>query len=692
MSPSTSFRLGTACSLRSKGVIAHVLASGVLSAFALLAMPSVATERIPAESFFQHPKVDQVALSPSGNLLAVTTASGNGRNKLIVLNLHQGLKATPLANFRDADVDEFYWAGDEHLIFTVTDRDLGSMSNASRAPGLYSVSVDGLSNLQLVRSNGLTGKANFLGKYEPLEWNHRFLDAPSMRENPHEVIIGRMTFAGEQLQSILPMWIDVRSGRTRLIPVKNVPPNPISWKFDPRGQARVVVTQDARRQAVYWRAKEANGELSDSWKLLAQYDYGEAPFVPVSVSADGDLWVRTRQGSAQGFAALTRFDFNASAPILPPQLSAPGFDLIGQPIMDSSAGGLMGFRYITDAEDTLWLQPEMKAFQTEVDKQFPGRVNQIRCRNCLSQDRVAVLLTYSDQEPGQWWLFKGNAKTWSPIGRVHDGIDSKLMATMDIHRIKARDGWEIPVWLTVPHGAKKGAQLPTVVMVHGGPWSRGGTWSWRSMSQFLASRGFLVVEPEFRGSDGYGEAHLRKGYKQWGRAMQDDVADALTWARQQGWAGEKACIIGASYGGYSTLMGLVRHPELYRCGVAWVGVTDVDLYVRGTWWVDDDISSLGRAVLLPERVGDPQRDAVLLREASPVNHADKIKAPLLLAYGQEDKRVPLEHGLRMKKALEAVGRSPDWVVYPDEGHSWRQTETAVDFAKRLEKHLERHLR
>jgi dipeptidyl aminopeptidase/acylaminoacyl peptidase len=229
------------------------------------------------------------------------------------------------------------------------------------------------------------------------------------------------------------------------------------------------------------------------------------------------------------------------------------------------------------------------------------------------------------------------------------------------------------------------------VLVHGGPWVRDGQWTWSSMGQFLASRGYVVIEPEFRGSTGYGEAHFKAGWKQWGQAMQDDVADALLWAQAQKLATDKVCIAGASYGGYSTLMGLVRQPELYRCGIAWLAVTDLPLYVTGSWWVDDDISELLRRHTVPDMVGDAEKDADMLARNSPVLLASHIKAPVLLAFGDADRRVPLAHGKRMREAMQKAGQEPEWVSYSGEGHGWAKLTTRLDFAQRVEKFLAQHL-
>jgi dipeptidyl aminopeptidase/acylaminoacyl peptidase len=170
------------------------------------------------------------------------------------------------------------------------------------------------------------------------------------------------------------------------------------------------------------------------------------------------------------------------------------------------------------------------------------------------------------------------------------------------------------------------------------------------------------------------------------------VADALLWAQKEGWASSKACIAGASYGGYSTLMGLIKHPELYQCGAAWVAVTDPFLYIEGSWWVRDDISDSGRRYGLKDMVGDPKIDEAMLKANSPVEQAALIKAPLLLGFGEDDLRVPLTHGKRLRSALEEAGRPPaEWIVYPSEGHGWRKTENRVDFAQRLERFFAKHL-
>ena len=173
--------------------------------------------------------------------------------------------------------------------------------------------------------------------------------------------------------------------------------------------------------------------------------------------------------------------------------------------------------------------------------------------------------------------------------------------------------------------------------------------------------------------------------------MQDDVADAALWAGSTGLVDAKrVCIAGASYGGYATLMGLIRFPDLYKCGVAWVAVTDPRLLFEESW--QSDMSKEGREYSLPVMLGDLRQDADMLKAAAPVELATKIRAPLLMAFGRDDRRVPIEHGTRMRDAMKAAGRDPEWIVYEGEGHGWRNADNEIDFWGRVERFLGKQLK
>lgn len=666
---------------------AMVLASPGAQAQAGAAAAGAAVAPIPVEKFFARPAVLDAKLSPSGRRLAISTSVQADRVGLVVVDLQDQLKASRVAQFSDADVVGFDWTSDERLIFRVRDLEAGSGEDRYVTPGLYTVKADGNERRMLIRRSGQPMVTDG-SRSTALDWSHVLLHVPQQQEGvrPDEIVIGRYNTSGSEIESITPLWLDVRTGRTRSLHTGPVPDGAQSWWFDSQGRPRALYASSKGRQSIWWR-----DTVDGPWRQLAE---GGALSLPMNVHAVGDegtLYI-TRSEGREGYRVLSTFDFEKQRPAAEPLVRTPGFDFQGRLLMERPGAAPLGVNVTTDAEQTVWFDPGMKRMQQEADERFPGRINRLSCRRCGQPDMVVLVNSYSDRDPGRLWLYEAEPKRWTAVTQNLRGIDPQRMASVAFERIKARDGRDLPLWLTLPSDMKKGQARPAVVMVHGGPWVRGGYWRWQAMEQFLASRGYLVISPEFRGGTGFGYAHYKAGWKQYGLSMQDDVADALLWAQKQGYADGRACIAGASYGGYATLMGLAKHPELYRCGVAWVALTDLTLYVKGSWWINDDISAEGRRHQMPELVGDPEKDADFLVAQSPTSQAARIKAPLLLAFGEADQRVPLAHGKRMREALIEAGHPPEWVTYPDEGHSWRKVETHVDFARRMEVFLERHLK
>ncbi len=636
----------------------------------------------PVEAFYRDADIQDVQLSPSGRWLAMTGALGARHASLLVFDVQAGGQPRRVAQFHDGDVAQVHWVNDERLVFSVQGLESGS-DRPIGARGLYAVNADGGKPLQLVRNFG-TRQVNDAGSAGMLTWNHRLLSVPLTRggQPGDEVLVGRVT-VNEQ-RTVTPLWLNTLTGRTRAA-VAQPPADVVRWVTDPFGEPRVAIAVQGNRQTTYWRRPGG-----DDWLPLQESLVDEAPFGVTAVDADGALYVTQRRGAA-GQAVLTRYDFERHAPAEQALVVTPGFDFRGALRLNED-GRLRGFSVVAEGESTAWLTDRMQAVQADVDATLPGRINRISCRRCGQPDMVLLVHSYSDREPGEWWVHRSGAadgKAWQLVGRARGDIRADDMGSLSLHRIAARDGLELPVWVTQPAHGK--APRPAVVLVHGGPWTRGNVWGWHAEAQFLASRGYVVIEPEFRGSTGYGEAHYRAGFKQWGQAMQDDVADALRWAQKQGLASDKACIVGNSYGGYSALMGLANDAGLYRCGIAGLAVTDLELLVRGSWWVADDASSLTRSYHLPKLIGDPEQDAAMIAAHSPVNLAARIKVPLMLVFGEEDKRVPLAHGERMRRALREAGNEPVWVTYAREGHGFGLWQNRADYARRTEDFLARHL-
>ncbi|MBV8605173.1 MAG: S9 family peptidase [Pelomonas sp.] len=667
-----------------QGMLAMGLVLGLVLGAGAVAAPAAPAAPPPADVFYQDADVIEAVLSPSGSRLAITTAKGSDRVGLAVVDLGPGGKITRAALFRDGDVRQVRWVSDERLVFGVVDMSDGS-GRPNGAPGLYAVDTDGSHLRLLVRRQGTPFITS--GDLDPnlLSWNHVLLSVPEPQAGKvnEEVLVAEFTTDDRHLQ--LPLWLNTRTGRTRDAGF-NAPPDTVGWLTDGHGEARVAFTQRDGRQAAYWRAPG-----SKAWTQLYDSDLLSRPFNVNAVDDAGKLYV-TRSEGREGDQVLARYDFATQAPEARALVVTPGFDFEGHLITDGR-GAARGVRVTTDGETTVWFDARLKALQARVDAQLPGYINRIDCRRCDSDALVALVRSYSDRDPGRLLVYRAHPAdgetTWTAVGHVRSGIEPAQMATTELHRIRARDGLDLPVWVTRPPVAA--GPLPAVVLVHGGPWVRGRRWAWNADAQFLATRGYVVIEPEMRGSTGYGDVHFKAGFKQYGLAMQDDIADALRWAQHEGLASTKACIAGASYGGYATLMGLIKDPDLYRCGVAWVALADLDLYVSGSWWVDDDISGAARKYHLHELVGDPVKDAALIAANSPVKQAARIKAPLLLAYGEADRRVPIAHGERLRDAMRAAGHDPVWVSYAGEGHGFGVAANRIDFAKRMAAFLDQYL-
>jgi dipeptidyl aminopeptidase/acylaminoacyl peptidase len=295
----------------------------------------------------------------------------------------------------------------------------------------------------------------------------------------------------------------------------------------------------------------------------------------------------------------------------------------------------------------------------------------------------------SDRLPTEYFLYDVDKRSLQRVGGSRPWVQEAQQGRRTWHRVAARDGLELPVVVTHPAGSTEQQALPTVVLVHGGPWVRGSSLAWDEEAQFLASRGYRVLQPEFRGSDGFGARLWRAGIKQWGLAMQDDLQDVAQWAVKQGLSdGTRQCLVGASYGGYAALMGPVRHPGQWRCVASFAGVTDIDLM----YTAHSDFTVNWRSYGMPDMVGDRVKDAEQLKATSPLQRVAEIKVPVLMGYGWEDRRVPRAHAEKFISAAKDAKVDIEVVSYPHEGHGFGDEKNQADYYNRLAAFLARHLK
>jgi dipeptidyl aminopeptidase/acylaminoacyl peptidase len=624
------------------------------------------------EDFFRTAELTQLKLSPNGRYVAGLRGH-NGRVALSVVDL-QTRKNLIITDYRDADVDTFSWVNDNRLIYTLDDLQAGEGGQRGGA-GLFAINPDGTQPRVLIRRRLLTSDGDAPNAFSP--WA---VFAGLLKDGAtDDVLINLHKKVGDRYDSNL-YRVNTRTGRSVALST-GAPKDITKWVVDWDGVARVAFGTREEKGIVYYRES-----ASAPWRLLKDFNIwkGEG-FEPVAFGPDGSLYVTSYVGDKK---ALYRYDFAKNTVEQPFLFGHKDYDIDPGFVVDRAKRRILGIRYQADAMGTHWFDPGLQAAQAVVDQALPGRVNELRPAEAETAQRVLVA-SYSDVEPPSYYLYDAAGKRLEKIASSRKWIDPADMASIRLFRYPARDGLSIPAQLTVPKGANP-KKLPLVVMVHGGPYMRGLHWAWDPQTQFLASRGYAVLEMDFRGSQGYGFEHFKKGWKQWGLAMQDDVADGVRFLVKEGTVDPKrVCIAGGSYGGYATVMGLIKDPDLYKCGISWVGVTDIRLMYSVGW--SDFAESDWQAYGMPNLVGDLKTDAAQLKATSAVENADKLKQPLILAYGGADRRVPYEHGIQLRNALKPHNPNVEYIEYGEEGHGWNKLETNKDFWTRVEAFLNKHI-
>lgn len=642
-----------------------------------------AARTIPLEHFFRQPQLSSLTLSPDGAFVAGTRMH-RGRSNLFVIDLRTR-KPLTITDFADEDVGSPRWISNQRIIFSVFDRDK-SVGHQWGTSGLFAIDRDATDFRELADRSWVSGDSRRL----PVSTS---VFAKGVDSTDDEILVAVGSDAGtrERLHVNIRR-LNTRTARSTLLTM-GAPGDTVAWVFDQAGVPRIAVIRepDGITRVMHRQGVDA------SWQEIARHRFDEPnQITPVAFDRDGALYVLARANGAD-FQAVHTFDLANKRVNPEPLVALKGYDLessglgsalrAGAPLVFDEAGRLIGVRYEADRSGTHWIDEGRDRLQRSLEATFPG--HEVRFEGRVEDVKAPLLVAVdSDRQPTQYLLYRRDERDLQSLGSSRPWIRPEQMAHMETFRYKARDGLPIPATLTVPAGRER-KNLPLVVLHYGGPWVRAIEWGFDPVVQFLASRGYAVLMPAPRASTGFGWKHFRSGWRQWGLAMQDDVTDGVQHLIAQGVVDAKrVCLAGASYGGYLTMMGLAKEPELFRCGINWVGVTDPELmYVRWTDFADSSWLDVG----LPDLVGHPKRDAEQFARTSPVKLAGRIRQPVLLAYGGSDRRVPVINGERMRDALKGHNKQVEWVLYPDEGHGWRRMDNTLDFWGRVEKFLQQHL-
>jgi dipeptidyl aminopeptidase/acylaminoacyl peptidase len=661
-----------------------VASCATFALFAAHAQQPSANSPVPTiEEIWKNPTLAGLTLSRSGKYLAAT-APNKGRMNLVVIDM-ETRKGSMLTGFDDFDVQGVIWVGDERLLFSLGQNNSPTGPGEFAGGGLFVVNRDGSNSRRLAPTvRELRGSGTFV--YRRLSV-HRTLPG-----NTDEIIAeGNQTSA----DSVDLYRLNLNTGRTTLLTAGRPANLTDDWLLDSKLVPRVVVARvkDELTRVVYYR-KSAEAP----WEEISRYsrDKGDV-FVPLAFEGDDQmLQVATNKGRD----TMAVFRYDPSAKELGEMIAShPRFDMgadsqgqgVAGVIVDPETDKILGYRVNGDKPETVWVDEDRAKIQAMLDVTLKDRVNSFR----RTPDGKRLLVSSrSDIAYPRWYFFDTEKRTLEEIGSAKPWLDGKLTEQRPI-RYKTRDGLEIPGYLFLPKGYKEGAKLPTIVHIHGGPAARADSYGLGFgyiEGQLFASRGYAVVVPNFRITPGFGQKIYQAGFGTIGRQMSEDHEDAATWAVDQGFADPKRmCISGASYGGYASLQAMIKTPDLFKCAVAGLAVTD--LVYQNTSLDTDYVSNQAAVDFWKAIIGTKDLKSQLVRDLSPVNNASKIKGSVFLYAGQDDIRVPIDQINRMDKALKAAGNpAKAYVVKQKEGHGFGKLENNVDLYTQILKFLDEQLR
>jgi dipeptidyl aminopeptidase/acylaminoacyl peptidase len=599
--------------------------------------------RIPLEDFFRKPQRAQLRLSPSGRFLAYL-APWERRMNVHVRDLETGVE-TRVTAATARDVLGFCFVSDRRLLYV---QDTAGDENTR----LYAVDVDGANQRDLTPYENV--KASLVDDLEDLD----------------DIVLFQMNRRDPEVFDVFRL--DTRTGAMESI-AEN-PGNVQAWLTDHDGKLRVATTTDGVNTSILYRATEA-----DEWGVVATYDFKESA-TPLSFTFDGKrLHVSSNVGRDK--AAIFEYD---------PATGVHGKLIFEHPEVDVAdllysrrRRIVTGVAFETARLGYQFFDSRRAEIQRFLDERLQGRDNRLSSHS--RDENHYVVYSGSERDLGSYWLLDVEQRELSHLFDLAPWLVAAELAPLHPIEYRARDGLRIPAYLTLPLGVEP-KNLPVVVNPHGGPWVRD-SFGFHPEVQFLANRGFAVLQMNYRSSAGYGREFLEAGFRQWGRAMQDDISDGVKHLIEQGIADpRRVAIYGGSYGGYATLAGMTLTPELYACGASYVGISNLFTWIESfpPYWKP-------YLEMIHEMVGHPERDKAQFEATSPLFHVGRIRSPLFIAHGRNDPRVKQAESDQIVAALRSRGIEVEYLVKDDEGHGFHNEENQFEFYRRLEAFLEKHL-
>jgi dipeptidyl aminopeptidase/acylaminoacyl peptidase len=622
-----------------------------------------ASEKLSVRDFVRHAKYLEVKISPDAKHLAYTFREGN-QIDLAILNRSSGEVVQVFDFGQWKQVIDFDWANNLRVIMSVQKK-VGKYDKKGGKKNLYAANIDSPSKRKI---------------FSPETSSFKIVSL--LNKDPKNIIIlktnnvdKKSDLAAEKVNAIK---LNIYSGKMRRI--SGQPKASVSnILFDSNDQMRIAT------QYVPDRKNFGFGEYfvfiknlqSGQWDRSSIIGYTAAKLEVVGISEGANNAFVITDMNARN-TGLYLFDLKNGRN---ERLYLDEHVDIGE-VIHSAQNKVIGFNYSPAFNQVKLIDNKHRESRALLDlfEKFPGQ--DVRFTSYTKKTGEAIVAVTSDKNPGAFYLFNFTTGSVEHLLSARPWINPNQMLEMQPIKYTSRDGIEIFGYLTLPKGSNK--NLPLIVLPHGGPHSYRDHWRFNSEIQFIASRGYAVLQMNFRGSGGYGQEFEVMGYRQWGRKMQDDVTDATHWAIKNGVADpDRICIYGGSYGGYSALMGVIREPDLYQCAIGYVGVYDLeDHLIHG-----DMASSTAGVNYIKHVTGEDKSE---WHRNSPAKNVEKIKAKLFIAHGRDDVRVPMSQYELLDKALKKAN-IPYRSMLRDDGHGYTKIKNRIDFYTAMEEFFRENL-
>lgn len=607
---------------------------------------SAQTKKYTIRDFFRNPEKARFQLSPGGDQIAYLAPWNNRMN--IHIQKPGATGATRVTSVTDRDISGYFWKNNTSLIYV---RDFGGDENYH----LFVATTDGKKEKDLTPFPRVRVQIT-----DPLEDFPDEVLIEMNKENPEVFDVYRLNIVTGELK----------------IAAKN-PGNISGWLTDHTGAIRAATTTDGVKTSLMVRDRP-EGEF----RTLIETDF-QTSVTPLFFTFDNkNLYVSSNINRDKQAIVLIDITSGKEMEVLYEHPDVDVTDLM----YSRQRKVLTMIGYETAKYEYHFLDKETAGMYDNLSAQLKGYRISISGSDKL--EKKFIVRTYSDRSLGAVYLYE---KASGKLTKLHDmspWIKEEDMAEMTPVTYTTRDGLTINAYLTLPVGLKEYKNLPVVINPHGGPWARD-SWGWNPEVQFLANRGYAVLQMNFRGSTGYGRKFWEMSFKQWGQSMQSDITDGVDYLIKQGIADPaRVAIYGASYGGYATLAGITQNPDLYACAIDYVGVSNLFTFMNTIppYWKP-------YLEMMYSMVGNPglEGDSIMMRRVSPVFNVDNIVCPLFIAQGAKDPRVNKAESDQMVEALKKRNVEVQYLVKENEGHGFRNEENKFEFYGAMEQFLSTHL-